>query len=150
MKRDYNLFELTKLISQICDAHPHVNDFFTSVYRLNDTDNIVYPVVSLTINNITANENTIDYNINLLYADRLTENRDNNISIQSIGTTTLIEIINFLGEKTTLLKPLGYQITPFMEQFADNCSGVFSQLTLKAPNYIGSCHWIDSKCIDCL
>lgn len=150
MTKDYNLFEIINLINKICDAHPKINTFFTNVYRLNDSNDIIYPVISLTVNNITRQENTIDYNINILYSDRLTENRDNQIVVQSSGTSAIIEIFNLIENHTNISPSIGYQLTPFTEQFADNTAGIFATLTLKVPNYIGECHWIDIKCIECI
>lgn len=149
MKRDYNLLELTNLIRKLCKAHPVVNDFMTSVYRLNDTKDINYPAVALTINNAIPQENTINFNINLLYADRLTDNRDNAINIQSTGIGVLIEMMNAINENTNVIIPVGNQITPFMEQFADNTAGVFTSITLTVPSYIGNCYWIDPTSLEC-
>lgn len=149
MRKDYNLYELTELIKRLCNAHPLVNDFMTSVYRLNDTDDVNYPAIALTINSATPQQNTIDFNINLLYADRLTDNRDNDISIQSTGIGILLEMLNVIEENANVVIPTGNQILPFMEQFADNTAGVFTSVTLTVPNYIGDCYWLDPDCLDC-
>lgn len=149
MKKDYNLYEFAKLIERACQAHPLVNDFLFSVYRINDTDNITYPVVALTLNSVTKRQNTIDFNINLLYADRLTDNRDNVLTAQSEGVTVLLEMMNVLSTHTNTLVPDDYQITPFKEQFADNTAGAFVAATIKAPNYLGECFYFDPECIEC-
>ncbi|MCD8030486.1 MAG: hypothetical protein LUF85_06615 [Bacteroides sp.] len=149
MKKDYNLYELTKMLERICQAHPIVGNFLTNVYQLGETDDITYPVVALTLNNVTRRENTLDFSLNILYADRLTDNRDNTITAQSVGITVLLEMLNLLHNHTNVIVPGDYQIIPFQEQFADNTAGVYVPVILKVPNYVGDCTWIDPDCIEC-
>lgn len=147
--KNYNLFEFTELVKSIAAAHPFVNDFRISRYSVNESDNINYPVIALTINSITIKENTQAFDFNILFADRLTEQRDNEITAQTTGISTIIEILNAIKEHTTIDIDDNYILTPFTEQFADNCAGVFARVSSEVPNYLGECTWIDPKCIKC-
>lgn len=147
--KTYNYFELNELVKSICNAHPLINDYFVNKYRINDSDNINYPVVSFTVNTIRSQENILTFNVNMLYADRLTDRRDNEITVQSTGTGNLIEIINAIRELAPFVIQDNYSITPFTEQFADNCAGVFATFDIHVPHYLGECHWIKKVCVDC-
>jgi len=148
--KNYNLFELNNLIKSICNAHPLINDYFINKYRVVESDNINYPLLACTVNYITSAENTLTFNVNMLYADRLTDQRDNEITVQSIGVSSLIEVVNALKELAPVAVDDSYNITPFTEQFADNCAGVFATLNIETPHYIGQCNWVDKTCIDCI
>ena len=146
---DYNLFEFTKLIERIVDAHPLINSFFVGKYTVNESDNVVYPALALTINAVTNQSSTLTFDCNLLYADRLTDRRDNETSIQSVGVSSIVEVLNALNAHTLSELDESYTITPFSEQFADNCAGVFTRINVVLPSYIGECEWINSECITC-
>lgn len=148
--KNYNLFELNNLIKSICDAHPLINDYFINKYRATESDNINYPLLACTVNSVISNENTLTFNVNMLYADRLTDRRDNEISVQSTGVSSLMEVVNAMKELAPLEIDNGYSITPFTEQFADNCAGVFATLSIQVPHYLGECHWVKKTCIDCI
>lgn len=145
-----NMYEFVKMVGRVFESHPFVNSFFEGVYKISDSDNVDYPLVALTINNISRNERTINYNINLLYADRLTDNRDNKLAVQSTGTNVLLEGLNAIDWRIDSLSVTeGYSITPFTEQFADNCAGVFTTVSIESVNPIGDCEWLDCSCFEC-
>lgn len=148
MTKGVNLYELHDVFRKVFQAHPLVNDFHVNKYRLNDTDDIGYPAVVFTVNGMTKNGTLLTYNINLLYADRLTDSRDNETNIQSIGTTVLIEGINAVSDVLEISVD-NYTLNPFTEQFADNTAGVVATISVEAPVNIGECYWMDIECLEC-
>jgi hypothetical protein len=152
MNKGRSLFDIVRLFRNVCTQHPLVNDFFEGVYGISSADNITYSLIALTVQNVTRQSGTspyLTYTVNLLYADRLTENRDNRLAIQSTGITVLSEIINAIESLDQLT--LGGMLTfsPFTEQFADNCAGVVTTLSIQVADPIGDCYWLDTECFEC-
>ena len=72
--------------------------------------------------------------------DRLTKDGGNKLAIQSNGITTLGNIINIFSLKYPDVE-IEYDIeyTTFLHRFADECSGVFANVTISSDNNIGLC-----------
>lgn len=152
MRHYKNIYELTEDMRAICLSHPDVNNFLYGVYRIADEKDILYPLVSFTLDNVAHyNDNLISITFNLLYADRLTQDRSNEDIIQSVGTSAIFECMNAFKKRGKALDvQQGYTVRPFTEQFADNCAGVVATITVQAPSFIGQCEWIEVKdCYSC-
>ncbi|MCD8079639.1 MAG: hypothetical protein LUF04_04260 [Bacteroides sp.] len=149
MIKGLNLYEVQKAIRLVFESHPLVNDFLINKYRLNDTDDMKYPGVVFTVNSITRNDSVLKLDTNLLYADRLTDSRDNEIQIQSTGTTVLMECLNVFYEHTDIAVTQGYVMTPFTEQFADNTAGIVTHVSLETPSHLQDCYWLDTESLEC-
>lgn len=108
--------------------------FSKDVYQINFKETS-YSVINLFIESVEVYENTQVYNMVIYYIDRLTEDRSNEIQVQSDGILYLMEILNSVD--TVLNYP--FNMTPFTESFADNCAGVFCRFNITTKNNIGVC-----------
>lgn len=149
MNKGYTLHELVTTIRQIVSGHPTINSFIEGVYKAIEVDNINYPALMVTVNSTTRTARTLNYDINLLYADRLTDERDNKLFIQSAGTAVLAELLNAIDLIDDVSLSESNQISVFEEQFADNTAGAFVRIQIETANPIGDCAWIDYSCIGC-
>lgn len=149
MLKGYKLFEVAQLFRRVAGQHPFVNTFFEGVYRVEDSSNVKYPCLAFTVNSITKQSNLLVLEVNLLWADRMTENRDNIMTASSVGTEVLNELLNAVDEFTDISVQEGYTIRPFWGQFSDDCAGVTTTATIQVPNPIGDCHWLDPDCLKC-
>ena len=135
------LVEIVNEIKKIADAQPNINYVGEGdIYSLNSLPNIDYSVFFITQNAHNQGENTITYNFNLYYVDRLTENQDNTLDIQSAGILLLGNIINTINElvdEVELIYDIQYQ--PFTHKFADDCAGVYATCSIEVSNNLGIC-----------
>lgn len=142
---DFNLFEFVKMLEKTCLCSGVINSFFESRYSLNSSDNVNYPVISFTVNTITKNEGFLNIDCNILYADRLTNDRYNRLSIQSTGVNFLSELINSISDNLSI-DVQSPSMSVFSEQFSDNCAGVVSRQTFVVPSAIANCYDLIPKC----
>jgi hypothetical protein len=113
--------DLVNAIKDVSLKHYLVNEFAEGdIYEWLNSKQHKYPCVVLTTNNISTGEDVNTLNANLFYVDRLTDNDDNKLKIQSLGVTVLQQIINKLD-----LSWDSTIYTPFTEKFADLCAGVY-------------------------
>lgn len=145
MVEKFNYYEFIKVVEKTCLSHPFVSNFYTGRYRLNSTDDIEYPAIVMTTNNIAVGENITTVNFNLMYVDRLTEKRDNILLIQSVGIDTISEINNALKQCFDMDSTDNLTFNVFEEQFADNVAGVVTPVSFYMPSNIGSCFWFNPK-----
>lgn len=63
----------------------------------------------------------------LFYVDRLTEDKSNQLDIQSVGLEVLSNILRTIvfehGEEVSIPETVTYR--PFLERFTDDCAGVY-------------------------
>lgn len=149
MTKGYTLIEVVDLLRQISCAHPTLNTFLYGVYNIESKDNIDYPVLAITVNSATRTGNTLNYNLNLLYADRLTDDRDNELYVQTTGLQVLSEVLNVMGWVDDISLSESQDMYTFTEQFSNNTAGTYTTIQLQAANPIGDCAWIDYECLGC-
>ncbi|MCD8041526.1 MAG: hypothetical protein LUH10_00525 [Tannerellaceae bacterium] len=138
-----NYLELVKLISNICLAHPLVNDVHYGIYHSSQCENIEYGAIILTPGSMDTTVNTIEYNFNLMYVDRLKADESNELEVQSNGIDVIRGIISVIAEHHSML--LDYEdtvnVNVFSRQFADNVAGAVAPIRIKAPSNLGECAW---------
>ena len=135
------LYEITNALLATANKVPNINYVGTGdIYELNNKPNIDYGVFYITQTNHTQGENTIDYTLTLFYVDRVLNDGSNKLAIQSNGITTIGNIINlFLNTYDDVTVNYNIQYTTFLHRFADECSGVFANVTFTTDNNIGIC-----------
>lgn len=122
--------DLVNTIKDVSLKHYLVNEFAEGdVYEWLNSKQHKYPCVVLTTNNISTGEDINTLNANLFYVDRLTDNDDNKLKIQSLGVTVLQQILNKLDVPIFSWDNTTY--TPFTEKFADLCAGVYVTFTVE-------------------
>ncbi|MCD8167009.1 MAG: hypothetical protein LUE93_13390 [Bacteroides sp.] len=137
----HNYNELLNTLEAICTRHPGINSYLNNRYSANGAGDIHYPALCVTPGEIRLTENTNIYNFNLLYVDRLTESRDNLVTIHSIGITTLTELVNAFREHVNSFDTTGATLHVFQGQFADETVGVVANIELTTVADLGACEW---------
>lgn len=120
-----NYYDLINKIKSTALQHSLVNESAEGdVYEWMNSKNHKYPCVFITVNDITVEDDLNNLTANLIYLDRLTDNKDNKLKIQSIGVTVLKQIVNKLNEDGISCDTGTYE--PFTDEKADICAGVIA------------------------
>lgn len=109
------------------------------IYTLSTFPNLDYSVFFVTQTNHSMDKNTINYTLTLFYVDRLLNDSSNRLQIQSTGIVTLTNIINKFVNENDVEIDGNIQFTTFNQRFADECSGVFANVTFVVDNNLGIC-----------
>lgn len=136
------LKEIVDGLLNIAKKQPNINYVYEGdVYELASVPNLVYSIFAITQSNHTQNENTITYNLNLFYFDRLFKDKSNLLDVQSKAIVQLGNIINrFLNEYDV---EVGYTInyTTFQHKIGEVCGGAYCTLSIVCNNNIGLCNY---------
>lgn len=136
------LFELINKLKDIAISKPNINYAGDGdVYTLNSLPNIDYSVFFVTQNDHSIESDTITYNLNLFYIDRISDSEDNTLNIQSDGMLQLTNIINTLVFSEDVDVDGEINFVPFIQRFADNCSGVYCTVRFVCNNNLGVCSY---------
>lgn len=128
-----NLLQTIRAIEKTAALQPNVGTVVRNdIFRLNSSPVVRYGAVAWLQNEHTTNADTgiITYNFTLFYVDRLTANHSNEIDIQSQGIETLENILASLPDLG--LYPSDYSFRTFNQRFADECAGVFCNVSIEA------------------
>lgn len=136
------LFEIINKLKDIAISKPNINYVGDGdVYTLNSLPNIDYSVFFITQNEHSIYQDTITYNLNLFYVDRISDSEDNVLNIQSDGMLQLTNIINALVFSEDVDVDGDITFVPFIQRFADNCSGVYCTVRFVCNNNLGTCSY---------
>ena len=136
------LFELINKLKDIAISKPNINFVGDGdVYTLNSLPNIDYSVFFITQNDHSIYQDTITYSLNLFYIDRISDSEDNVLNIQSDGMLQLTNVINTLVFSEDVDVDGEITFTPFIQRFADNCSGVYCTVRFIVDNNLGTCSY---------
>ena len=136
------LFEIINKLKDIAISKPNINFVGDGdVYTLNSLPNIDYSVFFITQNDHSIYQDTITYSLNLFYIDRISDSEDNVLNIQSDGMLQLTNVINTLVFSEDVDVEGEITFTPFIQRFADNCSGVYCTVRFIVDNNLGSCSY---------
>ena len=111
------------------------------IFRLNATPSAEYAVFGWTQgqHTIGADDSYATYAFTFFYVDRLTEDKGNELEIQSVGITVLDNIIRTVVQAGVQVAG-DYTFTSFNQRFVDECAGVYCTIALRVP--------LDSVCED--
>ena len=136
------LFEIINKLKDIAISKPNINYVGDGdVYTLNSLPNIDYSVFFITQNDHSIYQDTITYNLNLFYIDRISDSEDNVLNIQSDGMLQLTNIINTLVFTEDVDVEGEITFVPFIQRFADQCSGVYCNVRFICDNNLGTCSY---------
>lgn len=136
------LFEIINKLKDIAISKPNINYVGDGdVYTLNSLPNIDYSVFFITQNDHSIYQDTITYNLNLFYIDRISDSEDNVLNIQSDGMLQLMNVINTLVFSEDVDVDGDITFVPFIQRFADNCSGVYCTVRFVVENNLGTCSY---------
>lgn len=128
------LSETIRAIEVVAAAQPAVNMVVRNdIFRLNAASDARYGVFGWTQGQHAENVGSpvVTYAFTFFYIDRLTEDKSNEVEVQSVGIQTLGNIIRTLDERG--LEAGDWTYTTFNQRFLDECAGVYCTLTLRAP-----------------
>ena len=129
------LIQVIKAFEAIASSQPSVNMIVQNdIFRLNACPNARYGVFGWTqgIHSRGVDYNSINYQFTFFYVDRLTEDRSNQIEVQSVGIETLDNIIRDMDAKG-LYVDSNYTMQTFNQRFLDECAGVFCNVSISVP-----------------
>lgn len=136
------LFEIINKLKDIAISKPNINFVGDGdVYTLNSLPNIDYSVFFVTQNEHSIYQDTITYNLNLFYIDRISDSEDNVLNIQSDGMLQLTNIINTLVFSEDVDVDGDINFVPFIQRFADQCAGVYCTVRFIVDNNLGTCSY---------
>ena len=136
------LFEIINKLKDIALSKPNINYAGDGdVYTLNSVPDINYSAFFITQNEHSIDSNTITYNLNLFYIDRIADSEDNVLNIQSDGILQLTNIINNLVFSEDVDVDREINFVPFIQRFADNCAGVYCSVSFVTDNNLGICSY---------
>ena len=136
------LFEIINKLKNIAISKPNINFVGDGdVYTLNSLPNIDYSVFFITQNDHSIDSDTITYSLNLFYIDRISDSEDNTLNIQSDGMLQLTNVINTLVFSEDVDVDGEITFTPFIQRFADNCSGIYCTVRFIVDNNLGTCNY---------
>lgn len=136
------LHEIINKLKDIAINKPNINYVGDGdVYTLNSLPNLDYSVFFITQNAHSIDGNTIIYNLNLFYIDRIADSEDNVLNIQSDGILQLTNIINTLVFSEDADVDGEINFVPFIQRFSDNCAGVYCSVSFVCDNNLGICSY---------
>lgn len=134
------LKELINTIIKVAKKQPNIGYVAEGdIFELNALPNIDYSVIYITQTNHSVNADTIEYNINLFYVDRLFNDKSNRLEIQSHGINVLTNLINVLTNYYDVDVELPLSFTTFTQRFVDECAGVFCNIKITTESEMGIC-----------
>lgn len=126
------LKDLVRAMEIVAYNQPSVNMIVKNdIFRLNGFPDAKYGVFGWTQgqHSSSVDNSLVSYQFILYYVDRLTEDRKNEIDIQSTGVSTLRNIIQTLDDEGVFAS--SYSLQTFNQKFVDECAGVFATVTFQ-------------------
>jgi len=135
MHQAMTLTDTIRMIEAAAHGQPPVKSIVRNdIFRLNSLPDAKYAVFGWTQGTHSANADSsfYTYRFTFFYIDRLTEDRSNELEIQSVGIQVLDNILRLLEENDAV--PVGdWQFTTFNQRFLDECAGVFVSVGIEVP-----------------
>ena len=136
-----SLYEIINKLLTIAKNKPNIKYVGEGdIYELNRA-NIDYSVFYITQNNTTVDNGVTTYSLNLFYVDRIIDESDNHLLVQSNGIDAILNIVNELVLTEDVEIEGNIIFTPFYQRFKDDCSGVYAKINLVVGNNIGICSY---------
>ena len=127
------LVEVIKAIETAAISEPSVASVIPNdVFRLNATPDAKYGVFAWTQQTHTLAEDLLTFAFALFYVDRLTEDKANELEVQSVGISTISDVLRRLEAAGVYLVGEA-QFQTFNQRFVDECAGVWANVRLQVP-----------------
>ena len=137
------LVELVKKLKAIQEAHPMIRTFGEGdIYDYVDNGGeIEYPVLWTVVRPSQYNGTTMRYDLVLLFADLLTEDKSNRLQIQSDQMLVSLDVLGKLKLDTnyTFNTAPNATVEFFQERFDDFTAGVSIAIQITAPMPLNFC-----------
>lgn len=103
------------------------------VFKLNAIPDAKYGVFSYVQGTHRTNMDEDIFRFAFYYVDRLVENGSNELEVQSVGKSTLDNIMRVLADEFGVEE---WETTTFTQRFSDMCAGAFCNAVISVPvNY---------------
>lgn len=128
------LYEITQAIERVMRAQPVCGDIIRNdVFRINERASVTYPVMAWEQRSHTLEGDFTRFAFTLYYAERLTEDKANEVSAQSAGHSTLVNILAGLRDLDGLsIGSATFNV--FIQRFKDLTAGCSCQFSVLVPN----------------
>lgn len=129
-----NLMQVIRAIEASALAQPGVGMVVRNdIFRLNACPDARYAAFGWTqgTHSAVSGNDLIGWRFTFFYVDRLTEDRRNEVEVQSTGIEVLRNVLRQLSEQGITAD--SWTFDTFNQRFADECAGVFCSVTLYAP-----------------
>ena len=144
-----NLYDVLNKLNDIANKHKLISEYHNGdVYRIMNSAKNTYPVVVFTVDMLQNYEDYSTLNAYMYFIDRLTDDEDNKINIQTNGINTINDIINKLCEVNEISVQRPLQYTFFTEKFGDMCCGVYANVSIQFNNYSNCCENFNINTLD--
>lgn len=129
------LYSVVKTLQTIALEQPNIRTVGENkLYDdMNGNPEIKYGVFYVTQNKHKSTDEWDIYSFNLFVIDRLTENKDNELRIESTAKQILDNIIATFCARYNAEVVGERKYQPFVEKFKDVCSGLFVKVDLMMP-----------------
>lgn len=134
------LKQVIKAIEIVASRQPSVNMIVRNdIFRLNSVSDARYGVFGWTqgVHSADVKGGRVTYQFTFFYIDRLTEDKSNQVEIQSVGMETLGNIISTLDEQGVFVNA-DCTMQTFNQRFLDECAGVFCNVAFEV-SMSGTC-----------
>ena len=123
-------------------ATPNVGGVIVNdVFRENFWEDAHYGVVAIIQREHSISDNLAIYRFQLGYIDRLTEDKSNEVDIQSEGVITISNMVNAFVEGNDDVQMDGnMSFSVFNERFKDECGGVLADVAFITTSPMGICN----------
>lgn len=123
-------------------ATPNVGGvIINDVFRENFWEDAHYGVVAIIQREHSISENIATYRFQFAYIDRLTEDKSNEVDIQSDGIMTISNMVNaLLSECDDVAMSGEMSFSVFNERFKDECGGVLADVAFTTASPMGCCY----------
>lgn len=129
-----NLYELISKVEKQIAEQPNVRSLVRAdIYKLNDVPNALYSVMGWTMgtHRIDARNGIATYALTIYYIDRNVPEANNEHMIVSFGSQVIGNVVNALADDGVAID--SYDLQPFVQRFADDCAGVYANLSVDLP-----------------
>lgn len=128
------LAEIVKKIERVASVQPSIKTIVPNdVFKLNAMTDVEYGVFAWTQGQHSSSlDNMITYQFTFFYVDRLRNDLSNQVEVQSVGVSTLGNIIKSLEEQQ-VFPQTSVTFQTFNQRFLDECSGTFCNVAFDVP-----------------
>lgn len=127
------LVEVVKAIETAAISEPSVALIIPNdIFRLNAKPDAEYGVFGWTQQQHTLAGDLLTFAFSLFYVDRLTEDKRNELEVQSVGISTISDVLRKLEAAGVYLDG-DAQFNTFNQRFVDECAGVWANVRLQVP-----------------
>jgi hypothetical protein len=135
---------IRKLLKPLSEDHLMLKDFgFGDLTNYANGQDIKYPIMWVVLNNVRYSEKSLAYSLSLIFADIAKDDISNSLEIQSDMIQVAADIASKLvyAEDDDLDVSSEFNLKPFSERFADVCSGVVMDITIKSSKLLNECEF---------